>query len=128
MILQFAVVAQSVSIDRFTNRLSLFNTYERIEAPRFPFVLGLVLVTTMRREAGDPEIFDLPLSVRLAENTIAQGNMHIDFERMPATRNIVNLQALPIIGPGDLTFSFNVPPVNTPVVITVPVVQVQVPV
>ena len=40
MTLVFAVLAQGVSIDQFSNRLSLFNVMEGIEAPRFPAVIS----------------------------------------------------------------------------------------
>jgi hypothetical protein len=123
MRMQFGIVAQSVAVDRFSNRLSIFNVCESIEAPRFPiFVPEIVFVLVLRREPTDPTIFDTMLNVRLGEMAVGQANMHVDFESLMMNRQIANFQGLPIFAPGVLEFSFNLPDGST-ISTIVPVVQ-----
>lgn len=123
MILQFAIVAQGVAVDRFTNRLSLFNVCERIEAPQFPIIIPeLVFVIVLRREPADAAVFDSVLSIRLNETVIGQANLHIDFENSMSARQITNFQGLPVLSPGELQFSFNLANGNSARA-AVPVVQ-----
>jgi len=127
MILQFAVVAQSVAIDRFTNRLSIFNVCERIEAPQFPiFVAELVFVAVVRREPNEPAVYDTILHIRLGQTVIGQANLHIDFEGSLNNRQVANFQGLPIVTAGELQFGFDLPN-GVQVNATVPVVQVPAP-
>jgi hypothetical protein len=121
MTLQFALFAQGVTIDRLTDRLSIFNVYEQITAPRFPvYVPELSLVVLLRREVDEPNAFDTVISIHLGENIIGQANMHVDFQGQLMNRNISTFQGLPILTPGELRVNFNLPN-NVPVSATVPV-------
>lgn len=128
MKLQFALVAQSVAVDRFTNRLSIFNVVERFESPYFPIMaMELVVVVVLTREPNEPETFDTTMYARLGEVVIGQSNLHVDFSGTPGTRLLTNLQGLPVMHPGELEFSFQLPN-GEMVSATVPVVQVQAPI
>jgi hypothetical protein len=123
MTCQFAIVAQGVSIDRLTDRLTIFNIFERIASPRFPILVPEIsFVTVLRREAVEPEVFDAVITIQLGQNVIGQANMHVDFQGQLMNRNISNFQTLPILTAGDLQFSFALPN-GTPVRATVPVIQ-----
>lgn len=54
--LEFFLVAESVSVDRETNQLSIFNVYEECLAPGIPLLIApIVIVAVWRVEDGDAE-------------------------------------------------------------------------
>jgi hypothetical protein len=111
MRLQFAVFAQSVSVDRFTNRLSLFNILESVQSPRFPvFLPELVAVFVVRREANDVNgPFDTEIVVTLGGNRIAVSRARVNVDDKPYVRVITNFMGLPIVSAGDLEITLTVP-------------------
>jgi hypothetical protein len=106
----FAVLAQSVSIDLLTNRLSLFNVIEGVQASHFPTILSdLVFAAVLRREPNDEVRFDSTLTARMGQTLIAQANLAVDFEDKPNTRLIARFQGLPLVAPGTLEFNLVIP-------------------
>lgn len=123
MIVQFAILAQGIAVDRFSNRLSIFNVCESIDAPHFPILVPeLAFVVVVRREPNDPVTFDTILNVQLGQMAVGQANLHIDFEASIMNRQVTNFQGLPIFMTGELQFSFNLPD-GARFVTAVPVVQ-----
>lgn len=54
--LEFFAVSESMSVDQYTNRLSLFNILEEVRSPNFPFALtSATAVSLWTMEAGDDE-------------------------------------------------------------------------
>src|SRR5260370_23499062 len=105
MKLVFAVLAQSVSLDQMTNRLSLFNLVEGIQAPGFPTVVAeIVFVAVLRRETADQSTFDATLTVRIGQTIIGLANIAVDFADKQNTRLIGTFQGLPVLTPGTLEF------------------------
>jgi len=127
MKLVFAVLSQSVSLDQMTNRLSLFNLVEGIQAPHFPTVLAeIVFVAIIRREAADENRFNATLTVRIAETTIGLADIAVDFEDKQNTRLIGTFQGLPVLKPGTLEFSLALPN-SEPVNVSIEAIQNPVP-
>jgi len=123
MKLQLAILAQGTSTDRFSNRLSIFNLIERIEASTFPFLIPeAAFVIVLRRESNEPSQFDTEILVRLGDVVVAKANTHIDFEDKFGARHIVNFQGFPVFNPGELTFQFGLPGGEV-IQASVPVVQ-----
>jgi len=123
MIVQFAILAQSVTVDRFSDRLSIFNVYEQVAAPNFPiFVPELSFVVLLRRTAEEPNAFDTVIRIRNGEAVIGQANMHVNFQGHLVHRSLSNFQGLPIFTPGEIELSFNLPD-GQPVSARVPVLQ-----
>ena len=128
MKLVFAVLAQSVSLDQMTGRLSLFNLIEGIQSPRFPTVLAeIVFVAVLRREAADQNRFDATLTVRVGQTTIGLANIAVDFQDKQNTRLIGNFQGLPVLTPGTLEFSLAIPN-NETISVSIEAIQSPVPV
>jgi hypothetical protein len=125
MRLQFAVFAQSVSVDRFTNRLSLFNILESVQSPRFPvFLPELVAVFVVRREANDVNgPFDTEIVVTLGGNRIAVSRARVNVDDKPYVRVITNFMGLPIVSAGDLEITLTVPN-GDPIRTSIPVIQI----
>jgi|SRR6185437_6696152 len=123
MKLQLAICAQGVSIDRLTNRLSIFNLLETIEAPRFPvFLPEVVFLVLLRREKDEPTQFDGEVVVMLDDVTIAKGTAHVDFENSLQNRQVITFQGFPVPNPGELKFQLTFPNLE-PFFTTLPVVQ-----
>jgi hypothetical protein len=128
MKLVFAVLAQSVSLDQMTGRLSLFNLVEGIQAARFPTVLAeIAFVAVLRREAADQNRADATLTVRIGETIIGLANIAVDFQDKQSTRLIGNFQGLPVLTPGMLEFSLAIPN-NEPIKVSVEAMQSPVPI
>jgi hypothetical protein len=135
MRVQFSIVSQSVAVDRFTNRLSLFNIVEAFQAPRFPLLIPeVVVVSFIRRDENEPNIFETDLVVNLNGNRIGMSHLNVNFEGRLYVRLIANFQNLPILAAGDLEFTIPLPnsepirtsiPVNQIPVVPMPVVPVQ---
>ena len=111
---QLAILCQSVAVDRFTNRLSLFNIIERIEAPQFPvFLSESTFVILLRRETSEVNAFDGEITIHLRAGTettpVGVARLRVDFENGTATRQIANFQGLPLMSPGILEFRMALP-------------------
>lgn len=110
MKIEWALLAQAASVDRFSNRLSIFNLVENIEAPSFPlFLPEAVFVVLLKREEGEPAVSDGTLSIHAGESQLGQANVHIDFESSLYNRQIINFQIVPIFKPVNLQFRLTVP-------------------
>jgi hypothetical protein len=122
--LQFAVLAQAASIDRFTNRLSLFNIIEGIQSPRFPLLLPECTIALMLRRAdNDPNEFDATVAIDAGGNRVGQSVFRVDFDHKPYVRLISNFQNLPILGPGELQITITIPNAE-PIRAGIPVIQI----
>jgi len=124
MIVLLAVCAAGVSVDRFSNRLSIFNVLEQLPAPGFPiWVPELTFVVVLRREDPEESRFQTQGQVQMGDNVIAETAVTVDFEGGNTTRQILNFQGLPVPSPGDLTFRLLLPGHN-PAEVTIPVIRI----
>jgi hypothetical protein len=92
-------------VDQATNRLSLFNVLETVQAPRFPMlVLKCMAVALWRRDAGDEERdFQSMLRITLPGGAVHQ--IETNFRIRRTRHRIVNrLSGLPIPEAGDVHF------------------------
>lgn len=110
MKIQLAVLAGSASIDRFTNRLSIFNVLDDISPPTLPVVIPeATFVMILRREAGEPSKLEGTVNIKIGDVLIGRAVQEIDFEGGVTNRQVLNFQALPIFQSGDLTFELHLP-------------------
>jgi hypothetical protein len=123
MKLQFAIVAQAAVVDRFTNRLSLFNVIEAVQSPIFPILIPeCAVVIVLSRSNNDPNEFETTVTLEVAGNRIGQSTLKVNFDHKPYVRLISNFQSLPILGEGELRFTVTVPQAD-PITATVPVIK-----
>ncbi len=60
--LEYFLVAESVSVDQQTNRISFFNVVEQVNVPVFPFTIPqIVAVASWNTEEGDAKRTFRPL-------------------------------------------------------------------
>lgn len=102
--LEYFLVAESVSVDQVTNRVSIFNVVEEVTIPNFPCKLpNLVAVAMWEAKEGDADrdfqagiVFSLPGGEKLDE--FGQ-NFRIPGRRI---RTMAYFQGLPVKEPGTI--------------------------
>jgi hypothetical protein len=103
--LELFVVSEGVSVDQFTNQLSLFSVLEEVTPPDFPFVLpSAAAVSLWMKEAGDDDRdFQCMLRVTLTDGSQREFTSNFRF-RARRHRVIQRIQGLPLNEPGVLRF------------------------
>jgi hypothetical protein len=103
--MEFFVVSEGVSVDKFTNQLSLFNVLEQAAGTDFPFVLPFIAAVSLWiREAGDDNRdFQCMLRVTLPNGRQREFTSNFTFNAR-RHRVIQRLQGFPIDKPGVLRF------------------------
>jgi hypothetical protein len=119
-----AVCAVGVSVDRFSNRLSIFNVMEGISSPSFPVWLSEIsFIVVLRKENDEAANLRARCQVRIGDNIISDSEVAVDFGPNNDARQIVNFQGLPLPSPGDLVFRLLLPN-DQEAAVTLPVVRV----
>lgn len=106
--LEYFIVAESISVDQHTNRVSLFNVVEQLTAPEFPVIIPqLVAVTAWNAEAGDDQT-DFQIRVRMIHPDGSTKDFTHNF-RIPADRcrTIMTLQGVRVAQAGKLVLDLN---------------------
>jgi hypothetical protein len=94
------LLAESVSLDRFTNRFTAFNMLEAVFAPSFPAVLGKLAVVAIYEIDGDRDRRFERVSVRDPDGKpVAVSSQELRGEG-PAHRSTHLLQGLRLQRPG----------------------------
>jgi hypothetical protein len=103
--LELFVVSEGVSVDQFTNQLSLFSVLEEVTPPDFPFVLpSAAAISLWMKEAGDDERdFQCLLRLTLPDGNRREFTSNFRF-RARRHRVIQRIQGLPLNEPGVLRF------------------------
>ncbi|MCH7700254.1 MAG: hypothetical protein IID37_01085 [Planctomycetes bacterium] len=99
--LEFFVVAESFSIDQLTNRVSIFNILETIQAPAFPLVLPqLMAVSLWEDDERDTERqYQVDIRITLGDTELEHIQQNLKFPR-PRLRTIAQILNLKIPGSG----------------------------
>lgn len=103
--LEFFIVSEDMSIDQFTNRLSLFNILEELAIPALPFVLpSAIAVSLWMMEAGDDELdFQCLLRVTMPNDT--QLEFTTNFKTSSRRHRVIQtIQGVTLNNPGVLRF------------------------
>lgn len=101
--LEYFLVAESVSVDQQTNRISFFNVVEQVEAKEFPATIAqIIAVAAWNAEEGDDNE-DFQAAVRITSPGGEQKNFQHNF-RMPAKRSrvILTFQGIMLNSAGEL--------------------------
>ena len=101
----FATCADSASTDSTSNRLSLFNIVEEINAASFPGIIpSMSFVFLLARKKSEPDIINVTLLAELNGKSIFELPYKVSFQGKLRARTIANLQGVPVFGPGKLAF------------------------
>ncbi len=99
--LEYFVVAESVSIDQLTNRVSIFNILERIQAPAFPLTFPKLMAVSLweEDEIDSERQYQVVIRITLGGNELEHIRQNLNFPRR-RLRTIAQIQNLEIPGPG----------------------------
>jgi hypothetical protein len=112
MKVQFSLCAQTASVDRASNRLSIFSVVDHIPALSLPFVLpALTFVSILQSEQEEPVTanFTGVFEIRNNETLIAKADVPISFIYGRLARVILNVTGLHIAAVGHLHFTLALP-------------------
>ncbi len=104
--LEYFLVCEGVSVDRQTNRISLFNVLEQVSVMRFPIPLPqVVAISAWNRETSDEGI-EHQMTLRIHAPGVEQPseyrvNVRLENERHRVMHQMQNIQ---ITQPGELRF------------------------
>ncbi len=103
--LEYFVIAESVSVDQSTNRISFFNVLEEVHTPKFPVLIPqLVVVAAWNAEEGDlGSDFQSTIIFPLPDGKSKEFSQHFQMTR-PRHRTIANLVGLSFENPGIVKF------------------------
>ena len=97
------VCATSVSNDKVSNQLSLFNVVEQMNVASFPAVIpSISIVSLLEREKGDRTKQNLAIRFTLGHNVLTNLPFEISFQEGPRCRHTAEVRGLMIPGPGIL--------------------------
>ena len=104
--LECFVVAETVSIDKLTNAVSLFNILEEVHSRTFPFLVPKVAVFSLwRKEAGDEERdWQALLKVTQPSGEARDRAINFRFSSSRRHRLIQRISGLPVLTEGDVRF------------------------
>jgi hypothetical protein len=94
--------------DADANTVSIFNIYEGIGAVGYPLLIQFfaALVLLERNPAEDPAQHEATFNVRLGDQVLAHGDVHVDFGDKRHSRQILRLAGLVVPTPGVLETVF----------------------
>jgi hypothetical protein len=96
--------ARSSTLDARTNNISLFHILESVSSPTFPIVLPpFVAVTMLARNPDESETPKLTMKWNLNDEPIFEFPLEINFQGQSRARNLTDIEAVLLQGPGILT-------------------------
>jgi hypothetical protein len=101
----FFCAADGTSIDRQSNRLSIFNVAEEVSAGGFPALHPqLTMVGLLARAADEPAEIELFIRVKSNTKKLLDVPLSLSFEQAMRTRFVLNLSGFVIPESGQLSF------------------------
>jgi hypothetical protein len=110
MKIQLALCAQTVTVDRATNRLSIFNVIDLLPVSSFPhYVPGIAFVCII--ENDDDSNRNVKGFFQILSNgvLVAASEVPIHFTENRLARIVLNFQGIPVPKPGPLIFRLTLP-------------------
>lgn len=110
MRVQFALCAQTASIDRATNRLSIFNVIDQFPATTLPVVIpALTFVSVIVSDKNESTNVKGTLTVTTNKQFLGGFDVPIAFTDGRLARVVLNFQGVPIQEAGPVTFRLTIP-------------------
>ena len=110
MRVQFALCAQTASVDRSSNRLSIFNVIDHFPASSLPIVIpAITFVSIIESDKNESTNVKGILEIGSSKGLIARIELPITFVNGRLARIVVNLQGIPIREAGPVTFRLTIP-------------------
>lgn len=110
MRVQFAVCAQAVTVDRTSNRLSIFNVMDILPVLIFPHVIpAITFVCVVESDQEDESSAKGFFQVLSDGVLVAASEIPINFAENRLARIVLNFQGVPVPKPGSLMFRMTLP-------------------
>ena len=110
MNVQFALCAQTASIDRTTNRLSIFNVIDQFPATTLPVVIpAITFVSVIVSEKNESTNVKGTLTITANKQVLGGFDIPITFIDGRLARVVVNFQGVSIREAGPVTFRLTIP-------------------
>jgi len=104
--LRHLLCTEIVSRDAETNKVSLFNIYEGVEAEGYPLLLpNFSIIVFFVRDQTDPNRPETLLTLSFEGEELLRSPINVDFQDRRLTRSIVKFQGLAIERAGTLAVS-----------------------
>lgn len=103
--------SRGVSVDKFSNSVSIFEIVETVHSESFPALIPRVWVVAMiEREASDPDILKATLRFRNANRLFQEAPLEFTFvPHSTGSRAIMELPGLPVIEAEDILVELELP-------------------
>jgi hypothetical protein len=110
MRVQFALCAQTASVDRSSNRLSIFNVIDHFPASTLPIVIpALTFVSILESDKDESTNVKGILELIVNKALVARLELPITFVSGRLARVVVNFQGIPVREAGPVTFRLAIP-------------------
>jgi hypothetical protein len=107
---QFALYAQTASVDRSSNRLSIFNVIDHFPASVLPIVIpALSFVSIIDSDKDESTNVKAVLEIVVNKDLLARMDLPITVVNGRLLRVVVNFQGIPVREAGPVTFCLTVP-------------------
>jgi hypothetical protein len=115
MRVQFALCAQSASVDRASNRVSIFNVIDHIPATSLPIIIpSVTFVSIFENEKDEPATnFKGVFEAKVNGQLVAKGEVPVSFVNGRLARVILSMNSIPIREHGILSFRLVIPDAAT---------------
>ena len=114
MRVQFSLCAQTASVDRASNRVSIFNVIDHIPAASLPLILPTItFVSILETDQGEAASFKGVFEGKLNGTVIARGEVPVNFVNGRLARVLLTLNSIPIREHGTLSFQLTIPTMAT---------------
>jgi hypothetical protein len=109
MRVQFALCAQSASVDRTSNRVSIFGVIDHLPVSTFPIVVpNVTFVSVIENDKGGESSIRGSLEISTKRGVVSQFDIPIYFTNNRLARVVVNFQGIPVNEPTPLTFRLKI--------------------
>ena len=107
---QFALCAQSVSVDRASNRLTILNVIDHWPASAIPVVIpAIAFVCIFESDKDESVAYQGNVEIVLNEERILAAQVPISFTNGRLARAVLNINAVPVNRYGRLSFRLAIP-------------------
>jgi hypothetical protein len=114
MRVQFALCAQTASVDRASNRVSIFNVIDHIPAANLPLILPTItFVSILETDRGEAASYKGVFEGKLNGTVMARGEVPVNFVNGRLARVLLTLNGVPIREHGTLSFRLTIPNMAT---------------
>jgi hypothetical protein len=107
---QFALCAQSVSVDRASNRLTIINVIDHWPASVIPVVIpAIAFVCIFESDKDEAVAYQGNIEILLNEQRILASQVPISFTNGRLARAVLTINAVPVNRYGSLSFRLAIP-------------------